>query len=50
MQRIYNNLTNDLYTLNPRQNGRHFPDHIFQSIFQYENVQISIHISLNFAP
>ena len=50
MQRIYNNLTNDLNTLNPRQKGRHFPDHIFKSIFLYENDQISIHISLNYAP
>ena len=35
-------------TLRPRQNGRHFPDNIFQCIFLNENVQISIKISLKF--
>ena len=37
-------------TLRPRQNGRHFPDDIFKWIFLYENVWISINISLNFVP
>ena len=35
-------------TLRPRQNGRHFPDDIFKSIFLNENVWISIKISLKF--
>ena len=35
-------------TLRPRQNGRHFPDDIFRSIFVNENVWISINISLKF--
>ena len=33
-----------------RQNGRHFPDDIFQCIFLNENVWISIKISLTFVP
>ena len=37
-----------LYTL--KQNGRHFPDDIFKSIFLNENVSISIEISLMFIP
>ena len=37
-------------TLRPRQNGRHFPDDIFNCIFLNENVWISIKISLNFTP
>ena len=37
-------------TLRPRQNGRHFPDHIFKWIFLNENVWISIKISLKFVP
>ena len=37
-------------TLRPRQNGRHFPDHIFKWIFVNENVWISINISLKFVP
>ena len=37
-------------TLRPRQNGRHFPDDIFQWIFLNENVWISINISLKFVP
>ena len=36
----------DLNTLRPRQNGRHFPDDIFKSIFLFENVWIWINISL----
>ena len=35
---------------NTRQNGRHFPDDIFKSIFLKENVWISIIISLKFVP
>ena len=35
-------------TLRPRQNGRHFPDDIFQCIFMNENAWISIEISLKF--
>ena len=37
-------------TLRPKQNGRHFPDDIFKSIFLNENVWISIKISLKFVP
>ena len=37
-------------TLRPRQNGRHFPDDIFEWIFWNENVWISINISLKFVP
>ena len=37
-------------TLRPRQNGRHFPDDIFQCIFLIENVWIWIKISLKFVP
>ena len=37
-------------TLRPRQNGRHFPDDIFQCIFLNENAWISIMISLKFVP
>ena len=37
-------------TLRPRQNGRHFADAIFKSIFLNENVWISIKISLKFVP
>ena len=37
-----------LYTLGPRQNGRHFADDIFKRIFLNENVRISIKISLKY--
>ena len=37
-------------TLRPRQNGRHYPDDTLKCIFLYENVQISIKISLKFVP
>ena len=37
-------------TLRPRQNGRHFPDDIFKSIFLNENARISFKISLKFVP
>ena len=39
-----------LNTLRPRQNGRHFPDDIFKCIFFYENLWISLKISLKFVP
>ena len=39
-----------LYTLRPRQNGRHFPDDISKCIFLNENVWILIKISLKFVP
>ena len=35
-------------TLRPRQDGRLFPDGIFNSILFHENVQIKIKISLTF--
>ena len=34
----------------PRQNGRHFPEDIFQCIFLNENAWIAIKISLKFVP
>ena len=37
-------------TLRPRQNDHHFADGIFNCIFFYKNVWISIKISLNFVP
>ena len=37
-------------SLRPRQNGRHFADDIFKSIFVNENIGIPIKISLNFVP
>ena len=37
-------------TWGPRQNDRHFPDHIFKYIFVNENVWIWIKISLKFVP
>ena len=39
-----------LYTLRPRQNGRHFADDTFKRIFLNGNVRISIKISLKFVP
>ena len=39
-----------LYTLRPRQNGRHFPDDIFKCISLYQNVWILLKISLKFVP
>ena len=39
-----------LNTLRSRQNGRRFPDDIFKYIFLYENVWISLKISLKFIP
>ena len=52
-QQVLNNewaITHGVYTLRPRQNGRHFPDDIFKCIFLNENVRISIKISLKFVP
>ena len=37
-----------VYTLRPRQNGRHFPDGFFKCIFLNENIWISMKISLKF--
>ena len=37
-------------TFRPRQDGRHFPDDIFNYIFLNENAWISIKISLKFVP
>ena len=37
-------------TLRPRQNGRYFPDDIFQRIFLNENFCILIKILLKFVP
>ena len=37
-------------TLRPKQNGRHFADDTFKSIFVNENVRISIKIWLKFVP
>ena len=39
-----------LNSLRPSKNGRHFPDDTFKRIFLYENVRISIKISLKFVP
>ena len=40
----------DFNTLRPRQNGRHFPDDIFEYIFLNVKVLILIKISLKFVP
>ena len=45
-----NLITNDLNTLKPRQNGRHFADYIFKRIILNENVWITSKISLKFVP
>ena len=39
-----------IWTLRPRQNGRHFADDIFKCISFNENVWIPIKISLKFVP
>ena len=39
-----------LNTLQPRQNGCHFPDNLFKCIFLNENAWVSIKISLTFIP
>ena len=43
-------MNNTFNTLRPRQNGPHFIDDIFKCIFLYENVWITIWISLKFVP
>ena len=40
----------NINTLRPRQNGRHFADDIFKRIFLNENIWIPIKISLKFFP
>ena len=40
----------DINTLRPRQNGRHFTDDTFKRILMNENIEISIKISLKFVP
>ena len=40
----------ELNTMRPRQNGRHFSDDTFKRIFLNKNVSISIKISLKFVP
>ena len=40
----------DLNTLRPRQNGRHFPDDVFKCIFLNGNDGIPIKFSLKFVP
>ena len=37
-------------TLRPRQNGRHFADNIFKSIFVNENISILLKIPLKLVP
>ena len=37
-------------SLMPRQNGRHFADAIFNSIFLHDNARISLKIPLKFVP
>ena len=47
----YQHVGLDLFnTLRPRQDGRHFPDDIFNCISLKEIVKISIKISLKFVP
>ena len=43
-------MSNDINTLRPRQNGRHFADDIFKCISLNENASIVIKISLKFVP
>ena len=50
MQKSYTSYHEELNTLRPNQNGRHFPDNSFRCIFLNENVWISIKISLKFVP
>ena len=40
----------DVNALRPRQNGRHFADHVFRCIFLNENIWISLKISQKFGP
>ena len=46
----YRKISQGLNTLRPRQNGRYFPDDIFECIFLKENVWIPIKISLKSVP
>ena len=46
----YSKIYSHINTLRPRQNGRHFADDLFKSIFFNENVWISIKFSLNLIP
>ena len=53
ISKLFAGLQTDGYLLNtmrPKQNGRHFADNIFKCISLYENVWISINISLKFVP
>ena len=43
-------LTVCLNTLRPKQNGHHFPDHIFRSISINKNASVSVTISLKCVP
>ena len=47
---LMNQRVTSIDTLRPGQNGRHFADDIFKSIFLNENVWIPINISLKFVP
>ena len=47
---IFHLVNPDINSLRTTQNGRHFPDGIFQCIFLNENVCISLKISLKFVP
>ena len=46
----FTHTTKPFNTLRPRQNGRYFPDDIFECILLKENVWIPIKISLKFVP
>ena len=51
MRTLYQGLVmQNINTLTPRQNGRHFADDIFKCIFLNENIWIPIKISLKFVP
>ena len=45
-----NESVEELNTLGPRKDGRHFPNDVFKCIFLNEKVKISINISLKFVP
>ena len=47
---VHGGLYNSYTTLRPRRNEQHFADDIFKRIFIYENIWISIKISLKFFP
>ena len=46
----YMGMASEINTLRPRQDGRHFPDDIFNCIFLNGKVWILIKISLKFVP